>query len=61
MRKKSDATVLTTHREMLQGYMPEVYKYNAVTTAQHERRNQCVQDVQSAQEATARETVDIEI
>ena len=40
--------------------LPEVQKYNAVIAAQQERRSQCVQDVQSAQEAAARETVDVE-
>ena len=44
-----------------QGCLPEVQKYNAVIAAQQERRNQCLQDVQSAQEATAGETVDVEI
>ena len=41
--------------------LPEVQKYNAVIAAQQERRSQCLQDVQSAQEATAGETVDVEI
>ena len=36
-------------------------KYNAVIAAQQERRSQCLQDVQSAQEAAAGETVDVEI
>ena len=46
-----------------QGCLSEVQKYNAVIAviaAQQERRSQCVQDVQSAQEA-AGETVDVEI
>ena len=38
-----------------------VQKYNAVITAQQERRSQCLQDVQSAKEAAAGETVDVEI
>ena len=41
-----------------QGCLPEVQKYNAVIAAQQERRSQCLQDVQSAQEATAGETVE---
>ena len=41
--------------------LPEVQKYNAVITAQQERRSQCLQDVQSAKEAAAGETVDVEI
>ena len=44
-----------------QGCLPEVQKYNAVIAAQQERRSQCLQDVQSAQEAAAGETVDVEI
>ena len=44
-----------------QGCLPEVQKYNAVITAQQGRRNQFLQDVQSAQEAAAGETVDVEI
>ena len=45
-----------------QGCLPEeVQKYNAVIAAQQERRSQCIQDVQSAQEAAAGETVDVEI
>ena len=44
-----------------QGCLPEVQKYNAVIAAQQERRSQCRQDVQSAQEAAAGETVDVEI
>ena len=32
-----------------QGCLPEVQKYNAVIAAQQERRSQCLQDVQSAQ------------
>ena len=39
----------------------EVQQYNAVIAAQQERRSQCIQDVQSAQEAAAGETVDVEI
>ena len=44
--------------------LPEVQKYNAVISviaAQQERRSQCLQDVQSAQEAGAGEMVDVEI
>ena len=44
-----------------QGCLPEVQIYNAVIDAQQERRSQCLQDVQSAQEAAAGETVDVEI
>ena len=44
-----------------QGCPPEVHTYNAIIAAQQERRSQCVQDVQSAQEAAAGETVDVEI
>ena len=47
-----------------QGCLPEVQKYNTVIVAiaaQQERRSQCLQDVQSAQEAAAGETVDVEI
>ena len=48
-----------------QGCLPDVQKYNAVIsviTAQQERRSQCLQDVQSAQqEEAAGETVDGEI
>ena len=44
-----------------QGCLPEVQKYNAVIAAQQERRSQCLQDVQSAQEAAAGEMVDVEI
>ena len=45
-----------------QGCLPEVQKYNAVIVgANQERRSQCVQDVQSAQEVAAGETVDVEI
>ena len=44
-----------------EGYLPEVQKCNAVIAAQQERRSQCVEDVQSAQEAAAGETVDGEI
>ena len=44
-----------------QGCLPEVQKYNAVIAAQQERRSQCLQDMQSAQEAAAGETVDVEI
>ena len=44
-----------------QGCLPKVQKYNAVIAAQQERRNQCLQDVQSAQEAAVGETVDVEI
>ena len=39
----------------------QVQKCNAVIAAQQERRSQCLQDVQSAQEAAAGETVDVEI
>ena len=41
--------------------LPEFQKYKAVIAAQQERRSQCLQDVQSAQEAASGETVDIEI
>ena len=41
--------------------LPDVQKYNAVIAAEQERRIQGLQDVQSAQEAAAEETVDIEI
>ena len=44
-----------------QGCLPEVQKYNAAIAAQQERRSQYLQDVQSAQEAAAGETVDVEI
>ena len=44
-----------------QGCLPEVQKYNAVIAAQQERRSQCLQDVQSAQEVAAGEAVDVEI
>ena len=44
-----------------QGCLPEVQKYNVVIAAQQERRSQCLQDVQSAQEAAAGETMDVEI
>ena len=44
-----------------QGCLPEFQKYNAVIAAQQERRSQCLQDVQSAQEAAAGEMVDLEI
>ena len=44
-----------------QGYLPEVQKYNAAIAVQQERRSQCLQDVQSAQEAAAGETVGVEI
>ena len=47
-----------------QGCLPEVQKYNtviAVSVAQQARHNQYLQDVQSAQEAAAGETVDVEI
>ena len=44
-----------------QGCLPEVQKYNAVIAAQQERRSQCLQDVQPAQEAAAGETVDVKI
>ena len=36
-----------------QGCLPEIQKYTAVIAAKQERRRQCVQDVQSAQEAAA--------
>ena len=41
--------------------LPEIQKYKAVIAAQQKRRSQCVQDVQSAQEAAAKETGDVEI
>ena len=44
-----------------QGCLPDVQKYNAVIAAQQERRSQCLQGVQLAQEAAAGETVDVEI
>ena len=47
-----------------QGCLPEVQKYNAVIAviaAQQERRSQYLQDVKSAQETAAGETVDVEI
>ena len=44
-----------------QGCLREIPKYNAVIAAQQERRSQWVQDVQSAQEADAEETGDVEI
>ena len=47
-----------------QGCLPEVQKCNAVIAviaAQQQRRSQCIQDVQSAQEAAAGETVNVEI
>ena len=47
--------------KLIQGCLPEVQKNNAVIAAQQERRGQCVQDVQSAQESAAGETVDVEI
>ena len=47
--------------ESNRGCLPEVQKYKAVSAAQQERRSQCLQDVQSAQEAVAGETVGIEI
>ena len=43
----------TMFMKLNQGCLPEVQKYNAVIAAQQERRSQCVQDVQSAQEAVA--------
>ena len=43
------------------GCLPEVQKHKSVITAQQERRSQCLQDVQSGQEAAAGETVDVEI
>ena len=36
-----------------QGSLPKVQKYNAVIVAQQERRSQCVQDMQPAQEVVA--------
>ena len=47
--------------KLKQGCLPEVQKYNAVIAAQQERRSQYLRDVQSAQEPTAGETVDVEI
>ena len=44
-----------------QGCLPEVQKYNAVIATHQERRCQCLQDVQSTQEAAAGETMDVEI
>ena len=44
-----------------QGYLPEVQQYNTVIAAQQDRRSQYVQDVQSAQEVTAGETVEVKI
>ena len=44
-----------------QGCLRKVQKYNAVIAAQQERRSQYLQNVQSAQEAAAGETVDVEI
>ena len=44
-----------------QGCLPEGQRYNAVIAAQEERRSQCLNDVQSAQEAAAGETVDVEL
>ena len=44
-----------------QACLPEIQTYNAVIAAQQERRSQCLQDVQSAQEAPAGETVDVEL
>ena len=44
-----------------QGCLPEVQKYNAVIDMQQERRSQCLQDVKSAQEAAAGETMVVEI
>ena len=44
-----------------QGCLPEVQRYNATIAAQQERRSQCLNDVQSAQDAAAGETVDIEL
>ena len=41
--------------------LPEFQKYKAVIAAQQERRSQCLQDVQSTQEAASGETADIEI
>ena len=43
------------------GILPEVQKYNIVIAAQQERLSQCIQDVQSAQEAAAGEAVDVDI
>ena len=43
----------TMFLKLNQGCLPEVQKYNAVIAVQQERRIQCVQDVQSAQEAVA--------
>ena len=44
-----------------QGCLPEVPKYKAVIAAQQETRSRCLQDVQSAQESAAGETIDVEI
>ena len=43
------------------GCLPGVQRYNAAIAAHQERRCQCFQDVQSAQEAAAGQTVDVEI
>ena len=47
--------------ELNQGCLPEVQKYDAVIAAQQGKRSQCVQDVQSAQEAVTGETMDVDI
>ena len=58
---KVEQMILFLFLKLNQGCLPEVQKYNAVVAAQQKRRRQCVQDVQSAQEAAAGETVDVEI
>ena len=47
--------------EGFMGHIYEVQKYGAVIAVQQERRSQCASHVQSAQKATAGETVDIVI
>ena len=44
-----------------QGCLPEFQKCNAVIGPQQERRSQCLQGMQSAREAAAGETVNVEI
>ena len=41
--------------------LPEVQRHNAVIAVHQESLSQCVQDMPSAQEAAAGETVDVEI
>ena len=41
--------------------LPEAQRHNAVIAVHQERLSQCVQDMPSAQEAAAGETVDVEI